>query len=86
MAPPAVSPHRVRAGITISAWVTMSSLRFETRSASRPPQVAKSSMGRNWRAAVVPTASALPVSVRISHISATICIQLPLSDTSCPAK
>jgi hypothetical protein len=35
---------------------------------------------------VAPTATPLPVSVRISQISATTCIQLPLSETSWPAK
>ena len=84
--PPAVRPQRSSAGMAMSAWVTRSSRRFERRSASSPPQTAKSSIGRNWRAAVRPTAPALSVSVRISHISATICIQLPLSETSCPAK
>jgi hypothetical protein len=60
--------------------------RFGQRSASTPPQAANSSIGRNCRAEVTPTATPLPVSWRISHISATICIQLPLSETSWPAK
>ena len=34
----------------------------------------------------MPTARPLPVSERITHISAIICIQLPDSDTSCPVK
>ena len=39
-----------RAGIAISDWVAISRRRFGKRSASRPPQAPKSSIGRNWRA------------------------------------
>ena len=35
---------------------------------------------------VRPTATPLPVSCSTSHVSATICIQLPLSEITCPAK
>jgi hypothetical protein len=35
---------------------------------------------------VRPTAVPEPVSLTINHISATVCIQLPLIDASCPAK
>ena len=34
----------------------------------------------------MPTAAPLPVSCTISHISATICIQLPETETTWPAK
>jgi hypothetical protein len=34
----------------------------------------------------MPTSVPLPVRRRISHTSATVCIQLPLSETTCPAK
>ena len=34
----------------------------------------------------MPTAAPLPVSCTISHISATICIQLPEIETTCPVK
>jgi hypothetical protein len=57
-----------------------------TRSAIRPPQAPKTSIGRNWSAVVAPTAMPLWVSERTSHISAIICIQLPDSETSCPVK
>jgi hypothetical protein len=56
------------------------------RSASSPPQAPKSSMGRNWSAVVRPTATPLPVRPRISQIAATVCIQLPESEISWPAK
>ena len=77
-------PNRISGGIIMSACVRISRRRFGTESATRPPQAPTRRIGRNWRAEVTPTASAEPVSVRTSHISATICIQLPLIETSCP--
>ena len=77
----AVRPQSASAGSAIAAWVTSSSERFGQRSASTPPQAPNRSTGRNCSAEVTPTATPLPVSSRISHISATICIQLPLSET-----
>jgi hypothetical protein len=47
------------------------------RSASRPPHAPKSRTGRNCRPAVSPTETPDPVSWTMSHISATVCIQLP---------
>ena len=85
-APVAVSAQSVSAGSTIAVCVTMSSRRFGKRSATTPPQAPRTSTGRNCSAAVTPTATPLPVSERINHISATICIQLPLSETIWPAK
>ena len=84
--PATVTPNRARAGIAISAWVTISRRRFGKRSARRPPQAPKRRIGRNCRAVVIPTARPLPVSERTSQISATICIQLPERETTCPAK
>ena len=69
-----------------NAWVRSSSRRLGTRSAISPPQAPKTSIGRNCRAVVTPTATPLPVSARTSQISAIICIQLPDSETSCPVK
>ena len=66
--------------------MSISSRRFGTRSAISPPQAPNSSIGRNWSAVVTPTATPLPVSVRISQISATVCIQLPEIETSWPTK
>ncbi len=66
--------------------MSRSSRRFGTRSAISPPQAPKISIGRNCSAVVVPTARPLPVSERISQISAIICIQLPDSETSWPVK
>ena len=84
--PVLASAHNVSAGIAISACVIISSLRFETRSASSPPHAPANSIGTNWSAAVRPTATLEFVSFKTSHISATICIQLPLSETIWPMK
>ena len=84
--PVAVTAKRPSAGIAISAWVVISSLRLGMRSASSPPQAPISSIGRNCRAVVRPTATPLSVRVRISQIAATVCIQVPDSEISWPAK
>ena len=84
--PPTVSAKSASAGRAMSAWVTMSTRRFGRRSASRPPHAPKSRMGTNCSPAVRPTAAPLPVSCTISHISATVCIQLPETETIWPAK
>ena len=80
--PVATSAHSVSAGSAISACVYWSSRSFGTRSASRPPQAPNKSIGRNCRAAVRPTLTPEPVSCTISHISAMICIQLPVIETT----
>ena len=84
--PVAVTAKRPIAGIAISACVAISSRRRGMRSASTPPQAPSSSIGRNCRAVVRPTATPLSVSVRISQIAATVCIQVPDSEISWPAK
>ncbi len=81
-----MTAKRKTAGIAISAWVAISSLRLGMRSASRPPQAPISSIGRNCSAVVRPTATPLSVRVRISQIAATVCIQVPESEISWPAK
>jgi hypothetical protein len=43
-------------------------------------------MGTNCSAAVRPSATLEFVSRSTSHISATICIQFPLSEMICPVK
>ena len=84
--PAAVTANRASAGSAMLSWVTISSRRFETRSASSPPHAPKSRIGRNCSAETIPAATPLPVSARISHISATIWVQLPLTEISWPAK
>ena len=81
-----VSAHSTAAGMAIAACVHISRRRLSMRSASTPPQAPNSSIGRNCSAAVTPTSAPLCVSWTISHISAMFCIQLPDSETICPAK
>jgi hypothetical protein len=69
-----------------SVCVIISSRRLAIRSAISPPHAPISSIGRNWSAVVSPTATPLPVSDRITHSSATVCIQLPEIETSWPMK
>jgi hypothetical protein len=47
-----------------------------------PPQTPNNSSGRNWSAVVSPRATPLPVSLSTNQPWATICIQVPVSDTS----
>jgi hypothetical protein len=84
--PVAVTASRPIAGIAISVWVMISSRRFDIRSAIRPPQAPNSSIGRNCSAVVRPTATPLPVRLRISQIAATVCIQVPEREISWPVK
>ena len=84
--PVAASAQRASAGSAIAAWVSIRMRRLGKRSASRPPNAPSTRIGANWRQAVMPTARPLPVSLSTSQVSATICIQLPLSDTTWPAK
>jgi hypothetical protein len=84
--PAATIANRASAGSAITACVTISSRRLSKRSARRPPQAPKRRIGRNCSAVVMPTMTPLPVSERISQISATICIQLPESETIWPPK
>ena len=72
--------------LLFGAWGGVLADRWPKRSLLVVTQAPNRSIGRNWSAAVTPTATPLLVSSRISHISATVCIQLPLSETSWPAK
>ena len=55
-----------------------------TRAEGKPLQHV--TVGRNCSAAVRPTETPLPVSCTTSHISATVCIQLPVMETTWPLK
>jgi hypothetical protein len=66
--------------------VTSRTFRRSNRSATTPPHNPNSSTGRNRNANVAPTATPLPVSLRTSHASAIVCIQLPMYETRSPAK
>ncbi len=63
----------------IRAWVTISSMRLEYRSAKAPPQRLNRSSGRNCRPVVIPSAAPLLcVSSSTSQSWATRCIQVPV--------
>jgi hypothetical protein len=66
--------------------VTISTRRLGRRSAISPPHAPNSRIGTNCRPAVRPTETPLPVSFTISHISATLCIQVPETETTWPRK
>ena len=85
-APVSASANRVKAGTAIETCVTVNSRRLGIRSASRPPHAPNRRIGRNWSPAVRPTPTPDPVNFSISHISATICIQLPLIEMTWPVK
>ena len=87
----ATAPVATRANIPSAKtagtiWVITSVLRLSNRSAIRPPHSPNSSRGRNCRATVTPSATPLPVRLSTSHPWATVCMPVPVSDTSWPAK
>ena len=85
-APRAVRANRTVAGTAIPVWEIISSLRLSKRSASAPPIAPNRRIPENCRAVARPTATPEPVSSRTSQSSATICIQLPASETTWPPK
>ena len=78
--------HSARAGSAISAWETISSERFGTRSASSATPGAEQEHRQELEGRGHPDRESAPGQRRINHISATTWVQLPLSDTSWPAK
>ena len=69
-----------------SDWVTYSTRRLSIRSANTPPSGPNRNIGRNRAAVVRP--SWVPLWVRSSTTNdwATVCIQVPATETSCPKK
>ncbi len=66
--------------------VAMTRRRESKRSARTPATSPKIVNGTKRQNASAPTASGEPESSSTSQASATFCIQVPASDTSCPAK
>jgi hypothetical protein len=64
----------------------MSSLRRSTRSAIAPPQGPSRSDGRPPAARTRPSEAAEPVSCSTSQPIAVCCKNVPLAETTCPAK
>ncbi len=84
-APAVARIPRPIASTPMAAWVQTSSLRLSIRSTSAPPHSPKKSMGRNWRAVVMPSAMPLPpLSWRTSQSCAMRCIHVPGLDSSWP--
>jgi hypothetical protein len=76
----------VAASNASAVWVPIRIRRLSKRSASRPPCMLPRSVGMNCTAMMSPTCVGLPVIVNTSHPMATVCIQLPMSETSWPRK
>lgn len=85
-APEMSSSPSTRASRPAAAWVTNSSRRLSTRSTTSPAQVPKSSMGTNCKAVTNPKSTGLSVSRSTSHPWATVCIQVPETEITCPVK
>ena len=67
-------------------WVAISSLRRSTRSAIAPPHGPSRSDGRPPAASTRPSEVAEPVSWKTSQPMAVCCKNVPLAETTCPAK
>ena len=69
------------------SWVSRSSSRLGNRSATTPAYGARSRTGRNCSPVVMPSAvPPVPGSCRTSQSWATRCIQVPVFDTTLPAR
>ena len=67
-----------------AAWVTTRVRRLSRRSEITPPRRPRTAKGPNWQAAMIPTAPAEWVSSSTSHDWATLCTQVPDTDTAWP--
>jgi hypothetical protein len=80
------STPRAAAQIASQPWVILRMSRLSKRSAITPPYAESTSIGRNCRAVVIPTAIPEPPdSSRTSQSWATRCIQVPMLETNDPA-
>jgi hypothetical protein len=69
-----------------SACVAYRMRRLFRRSANRPPAGPKTRIGRNRTASTRPRSVPLCVRSRTRKDWATVCIQVPITETSCPKK
>ena len=68
-------------------WVILRMSRLSKRSAITPPYADSTSIGRNCRAVVIPTATPEPPdSSRTNQSWATRCIQVPMLETNEPLR
>src|SRR6266851_2432794 len=84
--PPYTSAPSTSAWPPSTDWVTSSSRRLRTRSATAPDTIEKSRIGANWSVPMRPSRSGDEVSCSTSQDWATVCIQEPTWATNCAAK
>src|SRR5258708_10631408 len=81
-----VSVARMRARIIDAVWVAMTIRCRLTRSATMPPMGANKNTGIWLANPTAPRRNDDPVSLYTSQDCATVCIQVPISEISCPEK
>ena len=74
----------MKAWIISAVWVPISMRRLCTRSLIAPPRNEKSRIGPNWSAPMSPSRNGELVSSSTSHDWPTLCIHVPIRETSCP--
>jgi hypothetical protein len=84
--PVSVSRARIAASTIAATWVASSSRRLETRSTTVPAGSESSSTGAELAAAARPSSAGESVRRSTSQPWATLCIQVPVSEISWPAK
>ncbi len=77
---------RLSAGSISASWVPMTSVRLGNRSVRAPARTARNSTGANWSALMIPSLSGEAVSSSTSQDWPTVCIHVPMSETSWPAQ
>jgi hypothetical protein len=86
MDPVASTTAKAAASRPDSVWVTLSTRRLSIRSANKPPIGPKRNIGKNRAAVVKPSWVPLCVRSRTTKDCATVCIQVPATEMSCPKK
>src|SRR2546425_365683 len=78
------SADRASAWTMSALWVPMMSRRLRTRSLMAPPTKENRSIGANCSVPIIPSLNGELVSSSTSHDWPTLCIQVPISETSWP--
>ena len=84
--PPLTTAASITAWTSAEVWVTRIRRRLSTRSATTPAHSENTRTGRNWRNARRPSMNADDVRRCISQPCATLCIQVPIRETSWPVQ
>ena len=77
-----VSQAMTRATAACSTVTTTSSLRRSNRSAAMPPTGESRKRGPSWASVISPTSVDEPVMLKTKAARTTVCIQLPMLETS----